>query len=215
MRLHSILHGSRANGPSLRSVVWFQGCSIGCKGCQNPATHSFSGGLEIEPEDLAYQIVRESADGTDGITISGGEPLHQAVSLYRFLSMIRAIRPNWSLGMFTGYTLTELTIGDYMVYDALADRDGKRRLWEHQIREALHWAITGRFDASRPTLDVDYTLRPHLRMCSSLNQCLWIFHGKHTYEDFADRMCEVNIGPDGLTQISGFPAIKSTTGENA
>jgi len=39
LRLHAFLPRSRANGPGWRSVVWVQGCSLGCPGCFNPQTH--------------------------------------------------------------------------------------------------------------------------------------------------------------------------------
>ena len=183
-----------------------------CPGCQNPATHSFSGGSEIEPEDLAYQIVRESADGTEGLTISGGEPMHQAVSLYRFLSMIRAIRPNWSLGMFTGYTLTELQTGDYDLKEPLqviSDREwrplhhARGVLWTHQVKEALDFIITGRYDRSRPPETMRQDL-PYRHAVSSANQDIWLLTRRYTYTDFPHLMSEVCIEPDGLTKITGY-----------
>ena len=30
---------SIVDGPGLRAVIWTQGCSHNCKGCQNPQTH--------------------------------------------------------------------------------------------------------------------------------------------------------------------------------
>jgi anaerobic ribonucleoside-triphosphate reductase activating protein len=187
--------------------VWFQGCTIHCTGCQNPQTWDANSGTDVSPEDLAYQIVKDAPKGTDGITISGGEPLNQALSLYRFLSMIRAIRPHWTRGMFTGYTLTELTIGNYQIVEGnpMPDRE-KALLWEYQIKDALTFAITGRYDKTRPTLDVDYALYPHLRMCSSRNQCLWLFKRKYNYSDFPILPVEFSISEDGgLVSITGFP----------
>jgi organic radical activating enzyme len=226
VRIHSILHGSRANGPGLRSVVWFQGCSLGCPGCQNPKTHRFDGGYEIDPTELGAQIVREAAERTTGLTISGGEPLQQAFSLYEMICMVNALRPNWDIGLFTGYTLTELTCGEYQAFEAIppqgtfyrqvgiqTNQEAKRLLWEHQIKDRLTWAVTGRYDRNRPTLDVDLNLRPWLRMCSSSNQILWLFRGgKFRYQDFGPMVMEISIGDDGFTKISGFPAIKSQTG---
>ncbi len=42
MLLHALIPASRANGPGLRTVVFFQGCSIHCVGCWNPQQSSFS-----------------------------------------------------------------------------------------------------------------------------------------------------------------------------
>ena len=42
-RVHATAAASRANGPGRRFVVWFQGCTLGCAGCFNPATHVAAG----------------------------------------------------------------------------------------------------------------------------------------------------------------------------
>ncbi len=68
-----------ADGPGVRSVVFFQGCPLHCPYCHNPETQSFTGGEEISADDLVKKILRYSpyfgADG--GVTLSGGEPLMQ------------------------------------------------------------------------------------------------------------------------------------------
>jgi len=38
MLLHSFVPASGANGPGLRSVVFFQGCTLHCPGCWNPSS---------------------------------------------------------------------------------------------------------------------------------------------------------------------------------
>ena len=218
MNIHSVIYGTRANGPGLRAAVWVQGCALGCPGCQNPESHVFDERGLTDGDGLASHIVRNAHPGVSGVTISGGEPMHQAVSLNDFLCGIRARRPDWSIGMFTGYSLQELTSGLFdlreemntAVPHPMRQEHWRMALWEHSIKPRLDWAITGRYDKSKPTgPDIDYSLLPHLRMCSSRNQSLWLFTRKHSYDDFAAPMLEVNIDADGLTQISGFPAIKT------
>src|SRR5664279_926388 len=51
MLLHAFVPASRANGPGLRAVVYFQGCSLHCEKCWNPATHKFRG-VEVPVCDL-------------------------------------------------------------------------------------------------------------------------------------------------------------------
>ncbi|MCU0780030.1 MAG: radical SAM protein [Akkermansiaceae bacterium] len=53
LRLHAFLPRSRANGPGWRSVVWVQGCSLGCPGCFNPQTHDWEG-IAATPEAEAF-----------------------------------------------------------------------------------------------------------------------------------------------------------------
>jgi len=76
LNIHSILWGSKANGPGIRAVVWFQGCSIQCQGCFNPATHSFQSMQLLESKVLAGKIIGQG-NKIEGITISGGEPFDQ------------------------------------------------------------------------------------------------------------------------------------------
>ena len=58
MRLGRILLGSRANGPGLRDVVWFSGCTLGCPGCVNRDLWSPSAGgvAPVEDADLSLLL---------------------------------------------------------------------------------------------------------------------------------------------------------------
>src|SRR5512133_2341554 len=81
IRLHHFEPSGRVNGPGLRAVIWVQGCALGCPGCFNPETHVMTGG-EIWPvEKLVERILENSTRPGDqrieGLTLSGGEPLHQ------------------------------------------------------------------------------------------------------------------------------------------
>ena len=193
MKISSILYGTKANGPGLRACVWVQGCSILCPGCINPHTHSFDGGQKADPDDLAKHIIEYAHPGVDGVTLSGGEPMSQAISVYSLICSIHAYRPNWSVGLFSGYTLTELITGQYDLREPLhLDTPGIRSLlWTDQIKPHLDWSVTGRYDRSRPPKG----------FCSSANQHLLIYR-RYQYEDF-EPLKEVLIGEDGLTQITG------------
>ena len=77
-RLHvaQIVPGTEAEGPGRRFALWLQGCPLRCPGCCNPEMLPFEGGRIIDVEDLAGQVLR--AEGVEGITLLGGEPLAQA-----------------------------------------------------------------------------------------------------------------------------------------
>jgi len=105
LRIHRFLSFSRANGPGVRAVIWVQGCSLGCQGCHNPGTHSFSGGELLMPEELFGRILK-IRENIEGITVSGGEPLQQIKPLNAFLSLVRS-RTKLSVIIFTGYTWEE------------------------------------------------------------------------------------------------------------
>ena len=75
MLIHSFVSGSRVNGPGLRAVVYFQGCTLGCRDCWNPETHVFAGKERsiAEVADLVVSAHQECA--LEGVTFSGGEGL--------------------------------------------------------------------------------------------------------------------------------------------
>jgi len=106
LNLHAILPRSRANGPGLRTVLWFQGCTLGCPGCFNPATHSSEPRLLMPEANLLAQILAAQRE-IEGITISGGEPLQQPEGLLRLLAGVRA-STRLSVLLFSGYTKEEI-----------------------------------------------------------------------------------------------------------
>ncbi|MBI2875876.1 MAG: radical SAM protein [Candidatus Tectomicrobia bacterium] len=106
LNLHAIWPRSRANGPGIRTALWFQGCTLECPGCFNPATHSSEPRWMVDVDELAEQIVVDER-ALEGITISGGEPLQQPEALLRLLSAVRT-RTKLSLLLFSGYTMAEI-----------------------------------------------------------------------------------------------------------
>jgi anaerobic ribonucleoside-triphosphate reductase activating protein len=105
IRVHNLCLYSRANGPGLRTVIWVQGCTLGCPRCFNPATHPVDGGQPIFVSDLVAQIMAVSGQ-LEGITISGGEPLQQIEPLFDLLQQIRR-KIKLSVIVLTGYTWHE------------------------------------------------------------------------------------------------------------
>ncbi|WP_040212118.1 pyruvate formate-lyase-activating protein [Clostridium polynesiense] len=80
------------DGPGVRVVVFFQGCSLRCAFCHNPDTWGANEGEEITSQDLLKKILRyktyfKSSGG--GITFSGGEPLLQPDFLIEMLKLCR------------------------------------------------------------------------------------------------------------------------------
>jgi anaerobic ribonucleoside-triphosphate reductase activating protein len=104
--LHAIWAHSRANGPGTRMVLWFQGCTLGCPGCFNPATHAPEPRWQVSVEEIMGRIMTEGR-AIDGITLSGGEPLQQPEALLELLCAIRA-QTNLSVLLFSGYTMAEI-----------------------------------------------------------------------------------------------------------
>ena len=97
--------GTHALGPGLRAVVWVQGCPFTCPGCIAPEWIPFIPAIQVDPIDLAEEILNIKDLG--GITISGGEPMMQAEPLSRMLAAVFARKP-LNVIVFTGFKLGKL-----------------------------------------------------------------------------------------------------------
>ena len=92
------------NGSGFRTVIWYSGCSLDCKGCFNPKTHNPCYGNEYTEKTQNYILDCVSKPYIDGITISGGNPLED-YNLNTVLSLIKLIRnklPEKTIWLYCG-----------------------------------------------------------------------------------------------------------------
>ena len=75
IRLAGTCNDSIVDGHGIRYTIFVQGCPHNCYGCQNPQTHSFTGGYLKSVDDIINDILENPL--LDGVTFSGGEPLRQ------------------------------------------------------------------------------------------------------------------------------------------
>lgn len=134
MKVARIWHGTRAEGPFLRTALWLQGCSISCPGCVNPHLWSFEGGSEVDVEELAAQIIDSEVEG---ITLLGGEPFDQPLENFKLASLVKS--GGKGVITFSGYTYENLLSEDrehwadlLSVTDLLVDGPFIRDLPEHE-----------------------------------------------------------------------------------
>ena len=194
MLLHAFVPASRANGPGLRAVVYFQGCSLHCEKCWNPSSHKFRG-LEVTVPEVAQRFEEASRlEPLGGATFSGGEPMQQAEALLELMREIRRTAPAVSLGMFTGYTENELTSGQFVTrLGATVER--RCELWR-AVRELLDFAVMGRYDQTQPSI---------APLRTSRNQRLELFSSRYQEGDFGPQLVEISIEETGRSVLTGFP----------
>jgi anaerobic ribonucleoside-triphosphate reductase activating protein len=72
-----------------RLGIWFQGCSIHCKGCVSRDTWEFDLRREVPLPKLMDWIRRACDKQIDGVTLSGGEPFDQPEPLMELLLELR------------------------------------------------------------------------------------------------------------------------------
>lgn len=104
--LHGFVSHTTANGPGTRAMFWVQGCTLGCQGCFNPATHT---PMVADPDKVKtpQQLMEMVPDDVQGITISGGEPFQQSIPALLQLVQLAQAR-GLTVVIFTGYEPWEL-----------------------------------------------------------------------------------------------------------
>jgi anaerobic ribonucleoside-triphosphate reductase activating protein len=104
IRVAGIDKESVVDGPGLRFVIFVQGCTRQCSGCQNPDTWDFDGGQEMDTGEILDQI----GEGRliRGVTFSGGEPFEQAGACALLAERVKAL--DRDIVVYTGYTFEEL-----------------------------------------------------------------------------------------------------------
>ena len=95
---------SIVDGPGLRAVLWTQGCSHHCPGCQNPQTWDFNGG-GLVPISMVLDAIDE-LEYQDGITFSGGDPMFQPEACN--IVAEHAKKKGLNIWVYTGFTYEEL-----------------------------------------------------------------------------------------------------------
>jgi len=104
LRVHRIIPRTRVEGPGLRFCIWVQGCHHRCEGCFARDTWDPDMGREVSVENVIAQL--RGAEGIEGITLLGGEPMEQAEGLCRVAEAARAA--GLSVITFTGNTYEDL-----------------------------------------------------------------------------------------------------------
>ena len=102
LRVAKILRSS-IYGPGRRSVIWVQGCSLGCEGCWNDDLWPFEGGYETNVRDIIDSIDTEEVEG---LTLLGGEPLQQPKATLRLIEEARSA--GLTTMLYTGFEPHEL-----------------------------------------------------------------------------------------------------------
>lgn len=101
---------SIGDGPGVRVVLWVSGCTLHCKGCQNPESWDFNAGKlfdETAKQELCDALRKPYIKG---LTISGGHPIEEQ-NRNDVLSLIRDIKymfPEKDVWLYSGYTFEEI-----------------------------------------------------------------------------------------------------------
>jgi anaerobic ribonucleoside-triphosphate reductase activating protein len=176
LNIANIIQGSYIYGPGKRIVIWVQGCAIKCKGCWNNDMWPFEIKYLYRTDELFDMILGE--EGLEGITILGGEPLHQSKPLLRLVEMVKA--HDYTTILYTGYELGEIT-------DAAS----------RNLIETSDVIISGRYVEEKRSV--------YLKCRGSSNQTVTVNNSSYrSYFDSEENDVEIHVMNDGTMYILGY-----------
>ncbi|MDL5167209.1 anaerobic ribonucleoside-triphosphate reductase-activating protein [Proteus faecis] len=113
MNYHQYYPVDVVNGPGTRCTLFVSGCIHQCRGCYNKSTWSLTSGKPFtqEMEDQIIADLQDSRIKRQGLSLSGGDPLHPQ-NLSAILKLVLRIKtqcPEKDIWVWTGYLLADLT----------------------------------------------------------------------------------------------------------
>ncbi|MEQ9876864.1 anaerobic ribonucleoside-triphosphate reductase-activating protein [Pectobacterium aroidearum] len=123
MNYHQYYPVDVVNGPGTRCTLFVAGCVHECVGCYNKSTWRLNSGQPFtqEQEDRIIADLQDTVIPRQGISLSGGDPLHpqNVPDILRLVERIRAECPGKDIWVWTGYVLAELTPAQQQVVDLI------------------------------------------------------------------------------------------------
>ena len=178
VRVSRVMHGTTAEGPGLRTAIWFQGCSIRCKGCINPHLFNPRGGKLAPVNGIIEEAIATSAEG---LTLIGGEPFDQAKSGHALATAARA--SGLGVIVFSGYE-----------YETLMAKNSSTRAF----LSSIDLLVDGPYQ--------DWNPETKRSLVGSGNQRF--IHLTNRYENFRPELVrnrvDVRVRPDGSIEVAGF-----------
>ena len=153
MNYISMTKAEIANGHGVRVALWVSGCDHHCENCQNPETWSCKAG-KLFTEDDFHRLMNElSLPYYDGLTLTGGDPLHPAnIDCIEYIvNKVKEVFPDKTIWCYTGYSFEDVKNFNVMKHiDILIDG-----LFVQELRD-----ITLRFKGSsnQRVIDVQKSL---------------------------------------------------------
>ncbi|OWY40234.1 anaerobic ribonucleoside-triphosphate reductase activating protein [Xenophilus sp. AP218F] len=117
------------NGEGVRVTLFVTGCQHACEGCYNPATWDRKAGRPFT--DAAREELLAHCAHHDGLSLSGGDPLHPAnrADILELCRLFKARYPGKNIWLWTGYQYEEVAELDIMRFvDVVIDGKYRRDL---------------------------------------------------------------------------------------
>lgn len=106
IQIAQIIPNSVVDGPGTRTVLFVQGCSLACPGCQSRALWPANGGRVERVKDVVETLAFLSQK-SGNVTLSGGEIFQQPAALAELVAVLHAVGPR-NVIAYSGYTWEQL-----------------------------------------------------------------------------------------------------------
>ncbi|HID7485329.1 anaerobic ribonucleoside-triphosphate reductase-activating protein [Morganella morganii] len=153
MNYHQYYPVDVVNGPGTRCTLFVSGCVHQCRGCYNQSTWRTDSGVPYTRE-LEDKIIADLCDTRvkrQGITLSGGDPLHPH-NVPEILALVQRIRRECpaekDIWMWTGYKLDELNDAQQEVIEHInvlvdgkfvQDLHDPMLIWRGSSNQVIHY----------------------------------------------------------------------------
>lgn len=124
MRYADITTCDVANGTDLGVVLWCQGCSLNCPGCQNKCTHAAAEGSEFTKKEEDLILAELSRPQIKRLTLSGGHPLepYNIDTCLELCKRVKSEKPDIQIWCYTGWLWEDVKDFEIIKYiDVLVD----------------------------------------------------------------------------------------------
>jgi len=113
MNIHQYYPVDIVNGPGTRCTLFVAGCEHRCAGCYNKCTWRVNSGVPftLQHEDRLIADLNDSRIPRQGLSLSGGDPLHPAnvADILRLVKRVRRACSGKDIWLWTGYRLADLS----------------------------------------------------------------------------------------------------------
>ncbi|WP_312043694.1 anaerobic ribonucleoside-triphosphate reductase-activating protein [Erwinia sp.] len=113
MNIHQYYPVDIVNGPGTRCTLFVAGCEHQCVGCYNKSTWRLNSGqpFTVQMEEQLIADLNDRRIPRQGLSLSGGDPLHPAnvADIYRLVKRVRRDCAGKDIWLWTGYCLAELS----------------------------------------------------------------------------------------------------------
>ncbi|MES0766042.1 anaerobic ribonucleoside-triphosphate reductase-activating protein [Serratia marcescens] len=151
MNYHQYYPIDVVNGPGTRCTLFVAGCVHQCPGCYNKSTWRLNSGQPFTPalEDRIIADLNDTRVPRQGLSLSGGDPLHPAnvPSILTLVKRVCAECPGKDIWLWTGYRLAELDAQQMQIVDRInvlidgkfvQDLKGPALIWRGSSNQVVH-----------------------------------------------------------------------------